>query len=562
MLDISESNPSRRQSAIALTILLAITAAIWMPRLRGPIDLRWDAGVYYILGTSIAEGQGYRLLNEPGHPTGIQYPPGLPALVAVTQVALGTTEPHEVGQALRFIFVILSLLYTAVVYFTARVWLSPRLSFFAALLIVTCVHTYFMAGLLFADVPFAVTALGFMLTMQPRSRWRLFAGPLAMASYALRTAGIVVLATWVIDAVIQRRYRQACVRILVALVPIVAWQWHVSVVQNGTEYLAPAYEYQRAPYQFYNVSYGENMRLLDPFQPELGPLTLQAAIERVTGNLAFSPYYFGQAITTSGSGWQTAWKEFTAGVLGQEAPVWIINLAVFLIGMAPTVGLWWMWRPNRRLWLVYLAGTWLIVALTPWPGQFSRYLLPVAPLLAVALVTAAATLVRSAVVWQRAIGMYASGAVLACVLMNVASLIAAFTPILDERIPRTRSGGSPWLFHSQDWRDLEEAARWLHQHAEPGSTVAAEPAHYVHLLTGLPTIMPPMVADPAEVQRLLDDAGVRYLLLGSQASPGFARRYVEPAVRAFPDQWRLLHRVDNTTEILERLSVAVEPVPQ
>jgi hypothetical protein len=71
-----------------------------------------------------------------------------------------------------------------------------------------------------------------------------------------------------------------------------------------------------------------------------------------------------------------------------------------------------------------------------------------------------------------------------------------------------------------------------------------------------------MVADPAEVQRLLDDAGVRYLLLGSQASPGFARRYVEPAVRAFPDQWRLLHRVDNTTEILERLSVAVEPVPQ
>ena len=39
-----------------LTVLV-LAIVLWLPRLTGPIDLRWDGGVYYILGTSLAEGQ-------------------------------------------------------------------------------------------------------------------------------------------------------------------------------------------------------------------------------------------------------------------------------------------------------------------------------------------------------------------------------------------------------------------------------------------------------------------------------------------------------------------------
>jgi hypothetical protein len=42
-------------------IVVAIALLVWMPRLSGPIDLRWDAGVYYLLGTSLAQGHGYRI---------------------------------------------------------------------------------------------------------------------------------------------------------------------------------------------------------------------------------------------------------------------------------------------------------------------------------------------------------------------------------------------------------------------------------------------------------------------------------------------------------------------
>src|SRR5687767_15169440 len=82
-------------------VLLTIVLAMWAPRLRGPIDLRWDAGVYYVLGTSLAEGKGYRLLNEPGEIPAVQYPPLLPAVVAAHQWALGTHDVTVVGPWLR-----------------------------------------------------------------------------------------------------------------------------------------------------------------------------------------------------------------------------------------------------------------------------------------------------------------------------------------------------------------------------------------------------------------------------------------------------------------------------
>ena len=33
--------------------LAALVVATWLPRMRGPLDLRWDGGVYYVLGTSL-----------------------------------------------------------------------------------------------------------------------------------------------------------------------------------------------------------------------------------------------------------------------------------------------------------------------------------------------------------------------------------------------------------------------------------------------------------------------------------------------------------------------------
>ena len=83
-----------------LTVLV-LAIMLWLPRLTGPIDLRWDGGVYCLLGTSLAEGHGYRIPSEPGSPEALQYPPLLPVVVALHQWALGTTNPDVVAPWLR-----------------------------------------------------------------------------------------------------------------------------------------------------------------------------------------------------------------------------------------------------------------------------------------------------------------------------------------------------------------------------------------------------------------------------------------------------------------------------
>src|SRR5580765_7393344 len=82
--------PSWRDLA-AVAVLLSVVLATWVPRRRGPIDLRYDAGYYFMLGTALAKNKGYRLLSEPGEVLADQYPPGLPAIVALYQRSLRTS---------------------------------------------------------------------------------------------------------------------------------------------------------------------------------------------------------------------------------------------------------------------------------------------------------------------------------------------------------------------------------------------------------------------------------------------------------------------------------------
>src|SRR3977135_4002793 len=93
-----------RNDLICAIVLLLVWVGVWIPRLKGPIDLRWDASTYYVLGTAIAEGKGYRLLNEPGDIEAVQYPPLLPLIVAAHQRVLGTSEYIKVGSALRLFY--------------------------------------------------------------------------------------------------------------------------------------------------------------------------------------------------------------------------------------------------------------------------------------------------------------------------------------------------------------------------------------------------------------------------------------------------------------------------
>src|SRR5215813_6925515 len=280
----------------SLAALLILAVVLWIPVMRGPIDLRWDAGAYYVLGTSIAQGQGYRLLSEPGDPQAVQYPPLLPLLVAGHQRLLGTSDPVVVGKWLRTTFGLILLADTVVTYVLGRRWLSPRQAFIVGVIFLLSRQTYFLTSLLFAEIPFTLVSLLFFLPRRAGWRKEIGAGTCAIAAYLLRTIGIALLIAWLAESLIQRQWKRAALRAVVALLPILLWQGYVTWVTASDAYKHPAYAYQRAPYQNYNVTYSENMKYMDPYRPELGTATLAEKLKRVVSNRTPIVQTFGAMI--------------------------------------------------------------------------------------------------------------------------------------------------------------------------------------------------------------------------------------------------------------------------
>ena len=236
--------PSRwiRSDWYCLAAVVALAVALWLPRLRGPLDLRFDAGVYYILGSSLAQGHGYRLLNEPGAIQAVQYPPLLPVIGAATERLAGTDDPAVVGHWLRLGSVLLYAGYAAAIYAMCRRLLTPGYAAVVAAMSVLHSHTIFLSDFFAADVPYAFLGALFFAVGAAGP----VAGLIAVAGYGLRTAGVALLGTWVADAMLRRRLRGTLVRGLVAATAVLVWAGYTMHVKGDPAYTHPAYPYQRA----------------------------------------------------------------------------------------------------------------------------------------------------------------------------------------------------------------------------------------------------------------------------------------------------------------------------
>src|SRR4030095_10950699 len=140
--------PDGKDVIVAL-LLAGLALLSWLPRLKGPIDLRWDGGAYYVLGTALAEGKGYRLLNEPGDIEAVQYPPLLPAIIAAHQVVIGSNDPVIVGRWLRLSFFLIFVAYIFTSYLVLRQFLSTDYALLAMVLVILNLYTSFLSDLCF-----------------------------------------------------------------------------------------------------------------------------------------------------------------------------------------------------------------------------------------------------------------------------------------------------------------------------------------------------------------------------------------------------------------------------
>jgi hypothetical protein len=521
--------------------------------MQGPIDLRYDASVYYILGTSLYQGKGYRLLNEPGEIEAIQYPPLLPALVAAHQLVLGTDDPLAVGTALRRTFLLFNLLVVLLAFVYGRLRVGIWIGLAVGALTALNLHTYFLSDLLFTEIPFALLTLSFLVFAESEKRWSAVVTPLlAWAAFLLRTSGVALLAAWVVDAVLRKRFRAAAVRALIAAIPILAWQIYVHRVQASDEYRNPAYSYQRAPSQFYNVTYGANLSLKDPFRPEQGQVTSSHLAKRVLQNIVRLPLTLGEGATFKLNllKWPIINLEKGLGLSPNNRPWSLLNRLLIVVpialGILALVGGVVMLGDTRRLPALYCGAAIALICTAPWPEQNPRYLAPLIPILALALLQGVRSVSdRMKRVWPgaRIFEPKFSMAGIVTFILVVQSLDAYLTyehSLNDAtlRNPRGDERRASYFYFDDSWKGFEKAVYWIAAEVNREAIVATTSPHPLYLQTGNRSVMPPFEAKSERLLESLDNVPVDYVLVDAVGHIDVARHYAEPALRSAPDRWR------------------------
>jgi hypothetical protein len=203
----------------------------------------------------------------------------------------------------------------------------------------------------------------------------------------------------------------------------------------------------------------------------------------------------------------------------------------------------------RRNWMIPLYAVLYMAALcmTPFRRQTLRYLMPIVPLLALALVVAVTTIVdacrRSSDCRRARLVRRGMAGVLA--LAFLAELVSFATVHAYERgwVSYVDRSGQPvagrLFYYTESYRGFDQSIDFVRQRASPTDVIAAGMPHWVYLRTGLKAVMPPFEVDAARMQTLLDGVPVAYLIVGRDVVG--TERYTFPLMRQSAAGWKAVY---------------------
>jgi hypothetical protein len=501
-------------------------------------------------------GHGYRILSEPGSPEALQYPPLLPTVVALYQRALGSMDPAIVAPWLRVSYATLFLAYALAVLALGRRYLRTGFAVTAVVLSLLQVNAIFLSDLLFTELPFALVSVVFVLVaadcrVAASRQWirETVSFVLAAVGFFLRTAGIALLVAWVIEALGRRHWRLALTRGVLAVLPVLAWETHIARVREGYEYAHPAYAYQRAAYQPYNVSYAQNVGLIDSTQRALRMVSARVLAVRFTTNIGSMIKGLGETISTP----EYYWRHFLADVGRQVIPVGFVLVPIICLSVLVIAGMAMLARRRACLIVFIVVISVVLICTTPWPDQFQRYLMPLTAFLAIAALLAVSQLCAALRTSRRLHSLAIIAAQVALVGLVLLSLILEMCTARELFYQRWSNGvnsaGAHYFYYGPRWRAWEGAVAWIAANTPPDAIVATPECYLCYLRTNRRAIFPPMEADPTRARQLLQAVPVSYVMIAKTESS--SRRYTLPAVEGDAVGWPLVYSADGV-QIYER----------
>ena len=312
---------------------------------RYSVGVFHDDAMYVILAKSLATGQGYRYLNIPGSPVATHFPPGYPALLAISWKLLpGFPANLVVFKTLNAFFFAASAVLVATL---VRDRLgSARWATAVAVATAVSVPLLVLSTMLLSELTFLALLLATLVVAERAmdgaftTRGAVAIGAMIGVATLVRTHGIVLVPAIVLPLLWRRQVRTAGIIVAGALVVLLPWQLWSSVH-------APVLA---APLEGNYGSYiGWWIRGFQKAGFAMIPATLGRTIAEATEMMAqlFSPLRgaAAHAVTLTSLG---ALAATAVGALGARARVTLLFLAGYL-----AIVFVWPFPPSRFIWGVW-----------------------------------------------------------------------------------------------------------------------------------------------------------------------------------------------------------------
>ncbi len=343
---LEPSNSQLIPIAIAALVLAVavLTVTPW------PVGAFEDDAIYTVLGKSLAEGQGYRLINLPGAPNATHFPPGYPALIAVMWRIWPAFPDNLV--LLKFANALLLGLAAAGTYVFAhrRLGFSRLASAITALGATLSVVILLLSGMVLSEPLFLALLLPILLLTE-RAVERGHAGSAFVAGVLLaglalvRTLGLFAIPAAMGILLWRRRYAAAAALATGAGLLIVPWQLWVAMHQHEVAPIIAG-------------KYGSYTGWVAQGYVDGGIQFLWRVVERNARDLFIVMSYLHAPVDVL---WPriisfmalVALLVFGARNLARRAPVTVAFMAIYF-----AVVMIWPFEPNR-----FLLGLWPVLAL-------------------------------------------------------------------------------------------------------------------------------------------------------------------------------------------------------
>lgn len=202
-----------------------------------PVGAFEDDAVYTILGKSLAEGTGYRMINLPGSPAATHYPPGYPALLAVLW-RMAPSFPDNVV-VFKFANSLLLAIAAAGTYCFARrrLELSRTASSIAAIITSLSIAVLLLTGMVLSEPLFLALLIPALFVTERavdtgRARTALLAGALLGMLTLVRSLGLFAVPAALALLLWRRRYAAAAALAIGAAALAGPWLLWVQQHQN------------------------------------------------------------------------------------------------------------------------------------------------------------------------------------------------------------------------------------------------------------------------------------------------------------------------------------------